>query len=192
MTEKKMDRRVRKTKDCLAKALIELLQTKSIHEISVRELAEKADINRGTFYLHYKDPYDMMNQMETETLETLREILMAHPAREIKDNPLVILEVLYQYIPEHTAWISLLLGENGNLSFVNHLNEVVRSCCIEHWMEIFAKKEAKTYNYFCSFIVSGCVALVNEWVNTGMNESPEEMAILSRDIIRNGIRVLSS
>ena len=71
-------------------------------------------------------------------------------------------------------------------------NEVVRSCYIDHWMEIFAKKEAKTYNYFCSFIVSGCVALVNEWVNTGMKESPEEMAILSRDIIRDGIRILSS
>ena len=192
MTEKKMDRRVRKTKDCLAKALIELLQTKNIHDVSVRELADKADINRGTFYLHYKDPYDMMSQMERETLQTLREILMAHHAREINDNPLVILEVLYDYVSEHTAWISLLLGENGTLSFINSLNDVVRSCCIDHWMEIFTKKEAKTYDYFCSFIVSGCVALVNDWLNSGMKESAEEMAILSRDIIRDGIRVLSA
>ena len=109
---------------------------------------------------------------------------MAHPAREINDNPLVILEVLYDYVSEHTAWISLLLGENGTLSFINSLNDVVRSWCIDHWMEIFTKKEAKTYDYFCSFIVSGCVALVNDWLNSGMKESAEEMAILSRDIIR--------
>lgn len=117
---------------------------------------------------------------------------MAHPAREINDNPLVVLEVLYDYVSEHTAWISLLLGENGTLSFINSLNDVVRSCCIDHWMEIFTKKEAKTYDYFCSFIVSGCVALVNDWLNSGMKESAEEMAILSRDIIRDGIRVLSA
>ena len=57
-----MDRRVRKTRESLITALITLLEKKNINEISVRELSELADINRGTFYLHYKDPYDMLKK----------------------------------------------------------------------------------------------------------------------------------
>lgn len=62
MEEKAMDRRVRKTRESLITALITLLEKKNINEISVRELSELADINLGTFYLHYKDPYDMLKK----------------------------------------------------------------------------------------------------------------------------------
>lgn len=190
MSEKAIDRRVRKTRESLVSALIELLQTKNIHEVSVRELADAADINRGTFYLHYKDPFDMLQQLQNEVLHTLKALLHAHPANEIKDDPLVVLIALYGYVAESPDLVRLLLGENGNLSFYHSLNSVVRECCINNWMEIFEKKEAKTYDYFCSFIVSGCIRLVSEWLDHGMMESPEEMAVLSRDIIRDGIGVL--
>ena len=58
MEEKVVDRRVRKTKRQLRLALMKLMADKSIKDISVRELAAIADINRGTFYIHYKDVYD--------------------------------------------------------------------------------------------------------------------------------------
>lgn len=70
-TEKKTDRRVRRTKLLLTNALVSLLETKTLKDISVKELCDKADINRGTFYLHYKDIYDMMNQIETDILNQL-------------------------------------------------------------------------------------------------------------------------
>lgn len=62
--EKKVDRRVRKTKRQLRQALTQLLQQKPIKDITVREIADLVDINRGTFYLHYKDVYDMLEQIE--------------------------------------------------------------------------------------------------------------------------------
>ena len=55
MDKKKTDRRVRRTKTRLTEGLLHLLMQKDIKDISVRELAEYADINRCTFYLHYKD-----------------------------------------------------------------------------------------------------------------------------------------
>ncbi|WP_207706266.1 TetR/AcrR family transcriptional regulator [Clostridium sp. HBUAS56017] len=54
------DRRYRRTQNQLKKAIIELLKVKNINQISVRELSEMADINRATFYLHYKTPYDLL------------------------------------------------------------------------------------------------------------------------------------
>ena len=124
-------------------------------------------------------------------LATLTELLQRYPAQDIKDDPLVILTALYEYITSQPGLLRLLLGPNGDISFLAALNEVVRVCCINNWMAVFQKKGAKIYDYFCYFIVSGCVALVSDWLNSGMKESPEEMAHLSRDIIRNGIGILS-
>ena len=61
---KETDRRVRKTREQLRHGLAELLCEKSIREITVKELVERVDINRSTFYLHYSDIYDMMEKIE--------------------------------------------------------------------------------------------------------------------------------
>ena len=53
VTEKKEDRRVRRTKKLLIQALTELMQQKPVKEITVKELTDLADMNRGTFYLYY-------------------------------------------------------------------------------------------------------------------------------------------
>ena len=54
-SEATVDRRVRKTKKLLLDGLTQLMQTKDVSEISVKELSDLVDINRGTFYLHYRD-----------------------------------------------------------------------------------------------------------------------------------------
>jgi AcrR family transcriptional regulator len=61
---KKEDRRVRRTKKLLTQALTELMQQKQVKEITVKELTDLADMNRGTFYLYYKDIYDMLESIE--------------------------------------------------------------------------------------------------------------------------------
>ena len=58
----KMDRRVRKTRALLLQGLVKMLETHDIQDISVKELTELVDINRGTFYLHYDDIYDMRSE----------------------------------------------------------------------------------------------------------------------------------
>ena len=67
MEEKVVDRRVRKTKRQLRLALMKLMSEKSVKDISVRELAAIADINRGTFYIHYRDVGDLLQRLEDET-----------------------------------------------------------------------------------------------------------------------------
>ena len=64
-----IDRRIRKTRKQLKDCLISLLKTKRIQDITVRELTEMADLNRGTFYLHYKDVFDLWNRQKLSSLE---------------------------------------------------------------------------------------------------------------------------
>ena len=71
----KMDRRVRKTRALLLQGLVKMLETHDIQDISVKELTELVDINRGTFYLHYDDIYDMLHKIEDEMFLEFNEIM---------------------------------------------------------------------------------------------------------------------
>ena len=65
----KQERRYRRTETLILNGLTTLLQQKSIKEITVRELADLVDINRSTFYLHYTDIYDLLEQTEQRLLK---------------------------------------------------------------------------------------------------------------------------
>ena len=91
-SSKKEDRRTRKTKAQIKVALIELMAQKDITKISVKEIAERADINRGTFYLHYYDIYDVLEQIQNEFIETINQILDECSPHAILNTPLILFE----------------------------------------------------------------------------------------------------
>ena len=90
--EKREDRRVRRTKKLLTQALTQLLQEKQAKEITVKELTELADMNRGTFYLYYKDIFDMLEKIEDSLFEALDAIVARHEeeAFSAKTKPMLL------------------------------------------------------------------------------------------------------
>ena len=84
----KMDRRVRKTRALLLQGLVKMLETHDIQDISVKELTELVDINRGTFYLHYDDIYDMLHKIEDEMFLEFNEIM----EQKVR-NPMLIMNI---------------------------------------------------------------------------------------------------
>ena len=71
MIQDTQDRRVRRTRMRLQQAMLELLKEKDARSITVRELTQRADVNRGTFYAHYKDVFDLLDQMEQDLFQRL-------------------------------------------------------------------------------------------------------------------------
>lgn len=69
MVEKKTDRRVIKTKHAIFKAFVELLNEKDVNQITITDIAKKANINRKTFYNYYSDAYEVMEEIENLTVE---------------------------------------------------------------------------------------------------------------------------
>ena len=62
----KVDKRIRRTKKILTEALIEILKEKNVMDVTVSELAKKADVTRTTFYQYHRDPVDMLEQLQDE------------------------------------------------------------------------------------------------------------------------------
>ena len=99
---------------------------KKVQDITVREIADMADINRGTFYLHYKDVFDLMEQIENELLKELEDMLNHHQAQDLLSRPSLIFAELYPLVQDNADIVSILIGENGDLNFVNRLKHIVR------------------------------------------------------------------
>lgn len=174
-------RRVTKTRKILKQSLIELMKEKSIKNITVKELCKKSDINRGTFYLHYRDIFDLFEQVEMEFFNNLKEVLDENKKDiiSLKDTHL---EPIFRFILDNNDFCLVMLSEHGDLSFSRRLFKYI----YERVIQIYGKESA-TVEHCYFFIVYGCVGLILNWLNTGAKESPAAMASLAENIILNGI-----
>lgn len=190
MGNESADRRVRKTKKQLRQGLTELLEEKSAKDITVRELSDLVDINRGTFYLHYKDIFDMIEQIEMEMFEDFHNVLTKHPMESLNGKPLPMLIDVFRFVADNADMCKALIGEYGDMAFINRLKGLVQDRCLNDWMAMFNTGKSQNFEHFYSFIVSGCIGLLQNWLESGLKESPEYMASLAEQMIMTGIKVL--
>ena len=185
VSQKKEDRRVRRTKKMLTQALTQLLQEKQINEITVKELTDLADMNRGTFYLYYKDIFDMLEKIEDGLFEALEEIVFLHEHDDVSQQTKPILLDLFRFIEDNQEMCRVLLSPHGDMNFLHRLNEVVREKCLQMWPKKEDKNDA-TFEYHYSFVVYGCVGVFRACLNSECQETAEKMAEMADAMIRRG------
>lgn len=185
-TEKKEDRRVRRTKKLLTQALTQLLQEKQINEITVKELTDLADMNRGTFYLYYKDMFDMLEKIEDGMFAALDAIVSLHEHDDVSQQTKPILLDLFRFIQDNQEMCRVLLSPHGDMNFLHRLNEVVREKCLKAWPNIRKEKGEADFDYHYSFVVFGCAGIIRAWVNRNCSESAEKMAEMAYGMILRG------
>ncbi len=183
---KKEDRRVRRTKKLLTQALTELLQKKQVNEITVKELTDLADMNRGTFYLYYRDIYDMLEKTEDSMFEALEAILQSHEIQDMAVQMKSILLDVFSFIEENQEMCRVLLSPNGDMSFLHRLNDVLREKCLRFFRTAEPSATEDSIGYQYSFLVYGTAGLIRAWVNRNCAESPAQMAELADQMMRQG------
>ncbi|MGN0153393.1 MAG: TetR/AcrR family transcriptional regulator [Lachnospiraceae bacterium] len=188
--EKTQDRRIRKTKQALKEGLLQLMTEKRLKDISVSELTEKVDLNRGTFYLHYKDIFDLLEQIEEEFFEEFSAIMNSYPTGSLQGSPLPLLEDIFAFLGKNSNLCTVIFSSNGNPRFINRLKSMIREQCFDHWNILFNKDKTPIFEYYYSYMLGGCISLVESWMKNGLEETPHEMAVLIEDFIRKGVAVL--
>ncbi len=182
-----MDRRVRKTRNMLRKGLSQLLREKPAKDITVRELSTLVDINRGTFYLHYRDIYDMVEQIENEMFEEFQRIIDTHKSSRLMREPLPTLLDVFRYLADNADMCAVLLGKHGDAAFVERLKSLIRDKCAAEWKKSAVVDNEAFVEYRIVFYITGCVGIFERWLNSGMKETPEDMARLADVIMRHSI-----
>lgn len=189
MLEKKIDRRIKKTKDQLRKCLTQLMEHKPLKEITVKELTDYADINRGTFYLHYNNLHGLLSEYEDDLIVQFETVLNRYPDKDMSQKPYLIFMDLFNFIYENADLCRILLSERNDTKLVEKLVRVVQKNALNQWITAHTISE-DIYEYYCSYIVHGCIGLINQWTKEGMTIPPKEMSIRVTDIILNGIKGL--
>lgn len=160
--EGKTDRRVQKTKERLYKVLVELLTEKPIKDITIKELSERADINRATFYLHYTDVFDLLDQLEWEIVHKFETICDDLNVNFNDKQFLRAFNRLLMLIQENKDLCVALFGPNGDKKFFTKLVRVVLDKC-------FDQQYYSDYGF--SFALAGCVGIILHWIAGNMKES---------------------
>ena len=184
MTEK-VDRRVRKTKAQLREGLAHLMLEKSIKEITVKELVDKVDINRSTFYLHYADIYQMLQQIAEEALENITHILENCPVDfSNNESTLEFVTKFFAILDSDKDLCRALLGPHGDMAFVEQIENLLAGTFLKHLPGTFPKNDSNL-KYAYAFILNGCVGLIKTWLSQPVQESPAHMAELTCRLIEN-------
>lgn len=184
--EEKIDRRVRKTKKHLREGLAKLLQEKPVKSITVREISDLVDINRGTFYLHYKDIYDMMEQIQDEMFEEFNAIIDAHRLTPQNATIRPMLKDIFLYLSDNAEMAKVFMSKNGDAFFVDRLKDVIKEKCFMNLHRVYHIKNKVEFDYYYSFIVSGCIGIFQLWLERDRKEPPDVMAALAERYILNG------
>ena len=182
MSNSKLDRRKKYTRMVLKESLLQLLEKKPITQITVKEICEEADINRSTFYSHYSDQYDLLNQIEEEFICDMNETLTMY--NENKGEEVVqMTEKLLEYVAGNSDVCRTLFSENGDASFKKRVMLIASN----HTVRRLVFDDPQVSEYASLFVVSGGVSVIEKWLENGMDKSPNEMAEIIVKLTNKGL-----
>ena len=171
----RQDRKTRYTRMVLQDNLIELMKEKPIAKITIKELCERADINRTTFYAHFSDQYDLLRTIEDETLSWMREAAVSLIGEPEKNETMKLLEGIFQYLADNSKHLQVLMSEQGDIDFQKQLFTLIYQLC---GIDPSAghKDHSDGKELYFVFVVNGSVGLVQHWLKNGLNRQPGEIA----------------
>lgn len=173
--DSKEDRRVRYTKMVIRESFISLLEEKDIGDITITGLCKKADINRTTFYAHYKDQYDLMNEIQNELFDNLGKHLEAYTESDIDVVLVGMVKEIFEYLKENARLCKLLLGEKGDFHFQKRVFLIVYDKVIQDITK-YGQVSKDDAEYIYAFTLTGCVGVIQKWLNDDMIVSTKRMA----------------
>lgn len=174
----KNNRRAQMTKRIIQESLIELLHSNdnSLNEITVTAVCKAADVNRGTFYAHYKDVQDCMHAMEKSVTD---ELAGAITFNKRKNSWEIVLTGILEVVKENHAVAAYILSNDHD--FLTHFLSSIKSKVLEQDKKANPTIGIYESQYMYEFYLNGIVGVIRYWLKTGMRESPEELSKIIND-----------
>lgn len=182
--------KTKKTKQLIQKCFIQVLEKKSFESITIGDIAKQAKINRGTFYLHFQDKFDLLEHIEQRLFADLGnhidELQASYSSTHtFEKRQEYLAATLFSFIEIHSPILKIFLSNHGragfHIRFRDAFSEKVRfnlekNASINDNLKV-------PMEYFLSFITSAFLGLIEQWIQNGLDKTPQEMTSLYIDII---------
>ena len=180
----------KKTKQLIQHSFFSILQIKPFDSITIADITKKAAINRGTFYLHYIDKFDLLEQIEQQLFSDLGshiDELQAHylSKQTFEKEQEHLANMLFSFIAKHASMLKIFFGGHGragfHLRFRDSFSQKVRFNLEQS--EHFYTSLSFPIEYLISFITSAFLGLIEQWIQNDLDKTPQEMTELYINII---------
>lgn len=159
---KKQPHITEQTKLCLRNAFWQIYSEKPIEKISIKEITEVAGYNRGTFYLYYKDVYDILSQIENEILDNVKivinQVIQQKDSQDFINNLSIFVELMQTY----SKYSTVLLGDKGDPQFTTRLKEIIWPLLSRFFIHLEGLDEYHV-ELLAEFYLSGILTAVSKW-----------------------------
>lgn len=174
------NRRVKLTKKLLKDALIDIMRQKNIGAVTVKELCEKADMNRSTFYNHYETVNDLYNDVIADVCADLAALKRKAEEKDAVRSHRFVESVLEYFLKNRELFL-VLLSDRGQIGIGE---------AITNMTEAFIDREnASGFSRYCTqFIIAGMSSLVWMWLNDDDALPAHDMALLINMLLNNGMK----
>lgn len=179
-----------KTKQLIQQTFMSILKNKPFESITVGDITKTAEINRGTFYLHYVDKFDLLNQMEQQLFADLGnhidELQSRYlPTRTFEAEQEQLAGSLFSFIEGHAPMLKVFLSDHGRAGFHIRFRDAFSQKVhfnLEQHKSFYANLKVPM-EYFLSFITAAFLGLIEQWIQNDLDKTPTEMTSLYIDII---------
>ncbi|UPW84422.1 TetR/AcrR family transcriptional regulator [Lysinibacillus sp. Ag94] len=162
------------TKRAIKNALLIQIEEVGFERITVKKLAITANINRGTFYLHYKDKYEVMEDLQEYAFQTIKIGQLYQPFIAV-----------FKYIKEHDKAFRVILGEQGSPAFSKRMKTVFSNHILDRISVIREEGlDPEFQPYFEAFLTSAILGVIQEWLDNGDDLNVEDLAMIHFRLLR--------
>ena len=177
----KSDQRVIITKMMLKEALLKLLHTRQLNKITITDLCRESGINRATFYRHYEEPKDILNEIRYSIFEDIKNIEKQSNINSSEDQ---LLEQVCQYFFENRELLNILFKYRNDEDFVLLINEICRQR-IPHLRKLGYMKDYDDESLKLStcYFAGGIYYILRQWLSEPIEKSPKEIARIIQNVL---------
>ncbi|MBM4763326.1 TetR/AcrR family transcriptional regulator [Bacillus sp. B15-48] len=173
------DKRVKRTKETLKTVLLSLMEKKDFHSITITEIVKAADFNRGTFYAHYQQKEDLLdelvNDMFTKMAEAYRNPYQHLSVLDLNDIPTHSI-IFFDHFYEHKKFYHVMLKSGTTFNFHEKLRNKLEQLLKEDFDLPISELDSNIeFRMFVTFRVHGLIGLILEWIENDFPDSPSYM-----------------
>jgi AcrR family transcriptional regulator len=165
------DPRVRYTRKILKDSLLELMKTRAVAGIGIKEICALAEVSRSTFYTYYEDVHDLLEEIEEEVFAYLENMVNKYGVslKRGSRNSEAIFQSMLRYIADNSNSLQILLSENGDINFQAKVFQqfIPQSQKI---LQDSSENPGETYIHegYSVFVVHGATGLLRYWLKNNM------------------------
>src|SRR5262245_18299968 len=188
------DRRVRRTQATLQRTLIDLVQEQDISQITVADVADRADVSRSTFCDHYQDVHELAESACTSMIDDMFGYVLAldttraHPS-DHQEDPDPALTGFFAHFAEHAGLYRSLLGPTGSARVIEHVRR--RTTAAAHYSGRLAPADGTPppdtagspdfpLDVPAAFVAGALLGVAADWLQRGCPPTPRETTTLTK------------